>query len=219
MNQETKDEALEQLELDIKFGFENEDELFGSIRDMFYDEEDFDEEWLRHTISEKYNLRQQESLTWVKPTDFDRLAKAFDQLTQEKIICLHKAGYTKQDSISDCMETIERLNDRGINVIGFCYYHSQDLERVIDKDQRNLYVGFDSSKEDDKEALQVAQRIVATLKANNFEVNWPGTIDQRIEIKNINWQKVPDNEDWGANRVIRILTSLRDKGKPFWKFW
>ena len=44
MTEEIKQEALEQLVYDIKFGFENEEALFDGIRDMFYDEEDFDED-------------------------------------------------------------------------------------------------------------------------------------------------------------------------------
>lgn len=219
MTQDIKDEASEQLELDIQFGFENKDELFENIREMFYDEDDFDEDWLRQTIAEKYNQHQKDSLTWTRPNDFDRLAKTFDQLIQQKIVCLHNAGYTKQDGEGDCRETIERLNELGIKAIGFCYYHSQDLARAIDKDTRNLYVGFDSATQDDNEAVQVANKIVSALKENGFEVSWAGTVDQRIEIKNINWQKVPDNENWGAERVINILHKPNTEKKPFWKFW
>jgi hypothetical protein len=218
MTQDIKNEALEQLELDIKFGFENEEELFNSIREMFYDEEDFDDDWLRQIIAEKYKQHQQDSLNWTKPTDFDRLAKTFDQLIREKIVCLHKAGYTKQDGEGDCMETIEKLNELGIKTIGFCYYHSQDLAKTIDKDIRNLYLGFDSPTQDDNEALQVANKIVSTLKENNFEVSWTGTVDERIKIKNINWQKIADNENWGADRVIKILTENKNDKNPFWKF-
>ncbi|MBK9490031.1 MAG: hypothetical protein IPO07_15585 [Haliscomenobacter sp.] len=219
MTDDIKSEALEQLELDIKFGFENEDELFESIKEMFYNEDDFDEDWLRKTISEKYNQHQNDSLTWTRPNDFDRLAKSFDQLINNKIVCLHKAGYTKQDGEGDCMETIEKLNKLGIKAIGFCYYHAQDLARTVDKDIRNLYLGFDSPTQDDHEALQVANKIVSTLKENSFEISWTGTVDQRIEIKNINWQKIPDNEDWDSERVISILTKTNNNKKTFWKFW
>ena len=205
MTQDIKNEVLEQLELDIKFGFDNEEEIFDGIRDMFYDEDDFDDDWLHLIIFEKYNQHQKDSLTWTRPNDFDRLADTFDQLIQDKIVCLHNAGYTKQDGESDCMETIKRLNVLGINAIGFCYYHSQDLARAIDKDTRNLLLGFDSPTQDDNEALNVANKIVSALKKNNFEVSWTGTVDQRIEIKNINWQKIPDNSNWSSQRVINIL--------------
>ena len=219
MRQDIKDEALEQLDLDIKFGFENKEDLFEGIKEMFYDEADFDDDWLRETISVKYKQHQKDSLTWTRPTDFEKLAKAFDELIEEKIVCLHKAGYTKQDGEEYCMETIEKLRLLGVNAIGFCYYHSQDLARAVDPDIRNLYLGFDSPTQDNSEALEVANRIVGSLKKHGFEVNWTGTVDQRIEIKNITWRKVPDSEDWRSARVISILTETKNGKKPFWKFW
>ncbi|MDN3655571.1 hypothetical protein QWZ08_08035 [Ferruginibacter paludis] len=219
MTQDIKDEVTEQLHMDIQFGFENELQLFDSIRDMFYNEDDFDEEWLRLIIAEKYNVHQKQSLNWKRPTDFDRLVKVFDELIEQKIVCLHKAGYTKQDGEADCMEAIEELRELGINAFGFCYYHEQDLGRAIDPECRNLLLGFDSPAQNDREALDVANRIVTAFQKNNFEISWPGTVDQRIEIKNITWQKTPDNEDWGTQRVISILTKKQNAGKPFWKFW
>ena len=219
MTEDIKNEALEQLELDVKFGFENENEIFESISDMFYDVDEFDDDWLRRAISERYKQHQKDSLTWKRPTDFDRLVITFDQLIKEKIVCLHKAGYTKQDGESDCMETVEKLNELGIEPIGYCYYHSQDLARTVDKNIRNLYLGFDSSTQNDTQAIDVANKIVAKLTQNAFDVNWSGTIDQRIEIKNLNWQKIPDNVDWGQDRVVNIMTKINNDKKPFWKFW
>lgn len=219
MTEALKEEALEQLELDIKAGFENEEELFESIREMFYDEEDFDEDWLRQTIAAKYAQHQAESSTWKHPTDFEKLANTFDELIKEGIVCLHKAGYTKSDGEGDCLEVIERLTELGINMKGYCYYHAQDLGRAVDPELRNLYLGFDSPTQDDYEALAVAGKIVEKLKQNGFEVDWPETVDQRIEIRNIDWKKVPDDQEWGGDRVIQIMTKGSRDRKPFWKFW
>ncbi len=219
MTEKIKQEALEQLELDIKFGFENESELFDSIREMFYEVADFDENWLIQTISEKYSGHLSEGRTWTHPTDFERLAKAFDELIKEKIVCHHFAGFTKSDGEEDCMETIEQLDELGIKALGFCYYHSQDLEHAIDPTLKNLFLGFDSANENDMEALIVANKIVEKLKENGFEVNWPGTVNKRIEILNIDWKKIPDDQDWGGERVINILSNLKYNKKPFWKFW
>jgi len=219
MTEEIKQEASEQIELDVKFGFENEEQLFVSIRDMFYQEEDFDEEWLRQTISDKFQLHKLESVNWKNPTDFERLAEVFDELILENIVCLHNAGYTKSDGEGDCLQTIERLAELGIKAKGFCYYHSQDLGRAVDPEIKNLYLRFDSPTRDDNEALIVANRIVDKMKKNGFEVAWTGTVDQSIEVKNFNWQKVPDDQDWGEERVIQILRNRQSDKKPFWKFW
>jgi len=219
MTEEIKQEALDQIELDVKFGFENEEQLFDSIRDMFYQEEDFDEDWLRQTISDKFQQHQSESVNWKHPTDFERLAEVFDELIREKIVCLHNAGYTKSDGEGDCLQTIERLDELGIKSTGFCYYHSQDLGRAVDPEIQNLYLRFDSPTRDDSEALIVANKIVDKMKKNGFDVAWTGTVDQSIEVKNFIWQKVPDDQAWGEERVIQILTNKHSNKKPFWKFW
>ena len=219
MKEAIKQQAIDQLELDIKFGFENELQLFESIREMFYDEADFDEPWLRKMISEKYLQHQNESINWTHPSDFDKLVTIFDELINERIICLHNAGLTKSDGEGDCMEAIERVEELGIKAIGFCYYHSQDLARAVDPEIHNLFLGFDSPTQDDKEALFVANKIIDKLNAGGFETNWPGTVDQRIEIKNFYWKKIPDDQEWGAERVVQILTKPKSNKKPYWKFW
>jgi hypothetical protein len=219
MTEEIKQEAIDQLELDIKFGFANEDELFESIREMFYDESDFDEGWLRKEISDKYSKHQIESLQWAHPTDFERLAKTFDELIAERIVCLHNAGFTRSDGEGDCMEAIEQLDELEIKAIGFCYYHSQDLGRAVDPEAKNLLLGFNSVVEDDNDAILIAKRIINKLEKNGFKVNWSGTVDERMEIENIDWKKAPDDEDWGIQRVVQILSELKHRDKPFWKFW
>jgi hypothetical protein len=218
MDQDIKDEAIEQIELDVKFGFDTPEEIFDNI-DMSYEEEDIDEGWLKQTIHQRYNQHQKEALHWTKPTDFDKLAQAFDQLIAQKIVCLHNAGYTKQDGEGDCMETIDRLKQQGIKATGFCYYHSQDLARAVDPESRNLYLGFDSPTQNDEEALIVAKMIVDALTQNGLQVSWPGTVDQRIQIINLDWKKIPDKENWGAERVMQIMRKPGGEGKPFWKIW
>ncbi len=219
MNQDIKDEALEELQLEIKFGFENEQQLFDRIRDMFYKETDFDEGWLRQTLASEYRRHQQESRHWVRPTGFDKLAAAFDELAEQKIVCLHYAGHTKSDGESDCMDTILLLEKQGIHAIGFCYYHRQDLGRAVDPASSNLFLGFDSTSQNDTEALAVAAKIIAVLRAKGFTISWPGTVDQRIEINYIQWQKIPDKQDWTPERVIKIMTQPKLNKKPFWRFW
>lgn len=219
MTQEIKNEALEQLELDVKFGFDDEETIFERIREMFYDEEDFDEAWLRASISERYKQHQQESVTWSHPTDFEKIATAFDQLIADKIVCLHKAGYTRQDAEGDCMEVIEQLAEAGVQTLGYCYYHEQDLGRVADADGGGLLLGFDSATQDDSQALQVANKIVEAMTRQGFKINWNGTVDQRIEVLNVRWQKIPDAQPWDGERVMRALANTGEGKKPFWKLW
>ena len=227
MTQEIKDEAIEQLEKDILFGFENGDDLLESISEMFYDEDGFDENWLKNEIEIRLKKHQDESLNWVKPTDFEKLVKSFDELNKEKIVSLHRAGYTRQDGESDCSEIIDELKTIGITEKGYCYYHTQDLERAIG-DEKMLHIGFDSYNHEDELAKEVAEKIVGILKKNAFNVNWNGSLENRIEILNINWKKVVDNVDYNYSRVFEVMEKYNTtekaemkevNKKTFWKFW
>lgn len=212
MKQEIKDEALKQLEQDILFGFESEEELFESISEMFYNEDDFDNKWLKTKISTAFLDHQKESLHWEKPTDFDRIVQAFDQLNKEKIVSLHKAGYTRQDAESDCNEIIQELSAIGITAKGYCYYHAQDLEGAI-QDNGVLYIGYGSIDQNGKAALLIANQIVAILELHGFQTEWNGSLDKRIEIKSLNWKKAYDNTDYNYGRVFQYLKNSTNQLK------
>ncbi|BAO74453.1 hypothetical protein WPG_0223 [Winogradskyella sp. PG-2] len=131
MNEDIKNEAIEQLEKDIHFGFYNSIDLLETISDMFYDVEDFDKVWFQNEIDTRLEQHEAESQHWEQLTDFQKLVNAFDDLNKKGVVSLHKAGYTRQDGEGDCMEVIEELESLGIKTKGYCYYHSQDLERAI----------------------------------------------------------------------------------------
>lgn len=225
MRAEIKNEAIAQLEKIILFGFENEHLLLENIRELFYDENDFDETWLKHEIDYRLKKHKEDSLKWQKPTDFDRLVKSFDELNKKKIVSIHKAGYTKSDGENDCFEIITELNEIGICAKGFCYYHTQDLERAIGKEQM-LFIGFDSFNGNDALAKEVAEEIISVLTKNGFTIKWNGSLDSRIEILNIHWKKAVDSIDYNYSRVFEIMQNLHktettkiENKKPFWKFW
>ena len=227
MKQEFKDEAIEQLEKNILFGFENADDLLESISELFYDEDDFDENWLKREIETRLEKHQMKSLQWKKPTDFERLVTVFDELNKQKIVALHNAGYTRQDGESDCTEIIEELKTLGINAIGYCFYHAQDLERAIGE-EKMLWLGFDSHNREDALAKVVGEKIVEVLKNNGFNVKWNGSLESRIAIFDINWKKTVDNVDYNYGRVFEIMQNQHiafksqnetETKKPFWKLW
>jgi hypothetical protein len=106
----------------------------------------------------------------------------------------------------------------GVKAMGYCYYHEQDLGRVIDATGSGLLMGFDSANGDDGEALLVANKVVEAMTRQGFEIKWNGAIEQRIEVLNVCWQKVPDAQSWDGERVMRALANAGEK-KPFWKLW
>lgn len=205
MRKEIKQEFLEQIQKDILFGFEEPEEILEGVMNMFFDEDDLDEEWMRQKIITNFEKQKAISKTWTHPTDFDRLSKVFDQLDKMGIIALHKAGYTKQDGYAEVAEAKEMIEDEGFSVKGYCFYHTQDLSRAIDPEIKNLFIAFDSFDQNDKKAIEIGNQIVDLMRKEKFEIEWDGTIDQRIFISKIQWQKVYDDDEWGLERSVNNI--------------
>lgn len=206
LDNELKEEVLEVIKQEVQFGFDHEADILEAIWAMGFENEDqLNETWLQQMIAKDYNQHQLESKQWLSPTDFDRLAKVFDALNTEKIIALHKAGYTKQDGYSDVAEVVGLLKAKEITPQGYCFYHIQDLERAIDPTSRNLFLAFDDIEQNTDRAITIGKRIVNLLNEHGLKTEWNGTIEQRIEIKDILWQKIPDDQDWGITRAVEHL--------------
>ncbi|WP_336517991.1 hypothetical protein [Pollutibacter soli] len=57
-------------------------------------------------------------------------------------------------------------------------------------------------------------------KRYGFQIDWNGSVVQQIDIKSIDWKKVPDDQECGTERVIAPRRhSKKEIKKPFWKFW
>ncbi|MCD7932032.1 MAG: hypothetical protein LUE98_16310 [Tannerellaceae bacterium] len=197
MNEDLKEEVIEEIRQEVTFGFNEEEDIVVAIEEMFYEEE-IDTDWLEQEVSKIYNQRKEEAKQWKRPTDFDRLVAAFDQLNKEKIVSLHRAGYTQSDGIDDAREVASEVRKKGIAPFGYCFYHTQDLMRAVETN--NLYLSFGG-----RDDVGIGKDIVSILKQHGFETEWNGTKDTRILIKNIVWQKFPDGEDYGMNRSMGLL--------------
>src|SRR5689334_14199849 len=79
MTDTTKKDILEQINIDIKSGFYDKEEILTNIED-YLDQIPFDHEWTRQQIDNAYSNRLKEQSKWSNITDFDRLVKAFDHL-------------------------------------------------------------------------------------------------------------------------------------------
>ncbi len=125
--------------------------------------------------------------TWPATTDCDRLDRAFERLNGETILAVHNAGYTQSDGL-DCVR--ELYHERGgeqSSLTGFCFYHEQDLERALRG--QGLMLAFGAVDGSDERGLEVGRRIQQALTDEGFMVAWDGSMDQRIAIKKLNWQR------------------------------
>jgi hypothetical protein len=207
MTDTTKKDIFEQINIDIKSGFYDKEEIFTNIEDYLY-QVPFDHEWTRQQIDKAYSDRLKEQSNWSTITDFDRLVRAFDKLNSSGIIALHYAGMTKQDGEHDCEEIYDDLLKKGIKTRGFCYYHWQDIERVVD--DTHLYIGFGDFNNNDKDALEIGKQIAAALEEQGFRLNWERTVATRIEITNIRWQKRFGNDNCSNEKAINLLSHQKN---------
>lgn len=217
MTLEDSDYAAQLADLEIRFGFSSPGDIVERICDAFEEEDNFDRGWLEKYVTDGFSARLEESRSWTRPTGFDRLAEAFDELIQGRIVCLHKAGYTRQDGEDDCLEVVEELQQLGKKPVGFCFYHEQDLARALDPAIGSLLLGYNSLTFREEDARVVANTIISALKRRNFNVSWNGSVEERIEVLDIDFRKVPDDQEWGMERVLRLFPDV--ERKPFWKFW
>jgi hypothetical protein len=207
MTDTTKKDILEQVDISIKSGFYDKEEIFINVEDYLY-EIPFDHEWAKQQIDKAYSERLKEQSTWPAVTDFDKLVQAFDKLNSSGIIALHNAGMTKQDGEGDSEEIHDELLKKGIKTKGFCYYHWQDVERVVE--DTHLYIGFGDFNNNDQAALEIGRQVAAALKEQGFKLHWDNTVAARIEITNIKWQKRFGNNNCSNEKAINHLSHQKN---------
>lgn len=124
---------------------------------------------------------------WNHETDCDRLDDAFAELDRSGIIarqhwtCCQTCGHTEIKYEIDEMTEYRTVR-------GYTFFHQQDSEFAVEKDM--LYLAYGTvDMEDDEAVLAIAHEIVTTLRRYKLAVEWNGTIQKRICIKELHWQR------------------------------
>lgn len=146
-----------------------------------------DEAWVRQLIERTFAAQREAEKTWPAVTDCDKLAAAFAALEAAGVIALHNAGTTQSDGLDDVNELYHDLGAEDSGVEGYCFYHLQDLERAIDG--HGLMLAFGAIDGNRTKGVEIGQRICAAVANAGFRTTWDGTVDQRINIDNIVWQR------------------------------
>jgi len=207
----------ERIKTYIKMGFYSQKELTTIIQSIVADYELNDKtttKWIKEIIKSEHESYLKESLTWIKPTDPDKLKIAFDQLcSNNKIITLHNQGYEDSDALTEISSLWADFEEYEIEPkpIGYCYYHYQDLAYAINPTSKTLQIGFDSFEDDEtkkpNEQLKIGIQICEVLEQNGLKIKWDKTINNKIEIVDMEWLKVfnNDTEEWDSARVLDLI--------------
>lgn len=194
----------------VNMGFDDPEDIKVSIGEMVEDEGfDITDDWINNHVEETFRKLMAESKTWTHPTDTEKLALVFDELaTEHRMITLHKAGYTTSDGEGDVIELELRLRENGVQSEGYCFYHEQDLERVL-APSGILGLAYQKiNNNDDAVTLRIDSIIAAKLRQHGFTVNWDNDVRKKIEIANFKWRKQYDETDlrYEANRILHLIS-------------
>lgn len=180
-------EALDRIRHYVWTGFYEPDEIADTLCNDVFEPDSLDETWVHEQIGMELKRKLAEEASWAIVTDCDRLDQAFAELKQSNIIALQNAGYTQSDGIEDITEVWRDAGRENSPIIGYCFYHGQDLERAVDGEGLMLTYG-DILGTDDR-GLEVGQTIKQVMERHGFKTEWDGTLQQRINLPEIRWQK------------------------------
>lgn len=202
MNQELIDEINYEIQLLIRFGFYDEDEILEIIDDEFIEEDISEDLILKLFLENKENIGEIEE----DSQDFINLRNAFLDLTKENIISIHNAGYDVEEGIQDSFELYVHLKNNKYCPIGFCFYTFEDIEDLFE--ENDLSIAFGDFEYDEEKGLEIAKKIVGTLKGYGFDIKWNESVDERIQIENFNWKKRFDGKEYSMDGALEDFIEL-----------
>ena len=182
-----QDDAIERIRHYVWSGFYKPDEIAEIVCEEMFAPGTLNEDWVRGQISSEFERKHAEETSWGATTDCERLDMAFAELERRHVIALQNAGYTQSDGITDISEVWHEAGAEASDIIGYCFYHGQDLERVVRGE--GLMVTFGDILGTDEKGVTIGRIIREVLEKYGLKVDWDGTIKNRINIPEICWRK------------------------------
>lgn len=150
--------------------------------------EGFDVERIKAFAAALLDSKRAAEAAWPDETDCDRLDRAFADLDALGICALQCAG----DTLSDGFEAVaDVINADGVpqdRYSGFCFFHSQDLDRALDGEGLALAFGhIDSQAAAD--FIAVGRKVCEVLAQHGLQTAWDGSDKRRIQLPHIRWQR------------------------------
>ena len=203
MDEELIEEISLEIQLLLEIGFYNDEEILEIIDDEFI-EEDIPKEKLLEIFS---NVKNDFEFPSKDSDDFLNLKNAFLNLSKNhKILTIHNAGYDIEEGIQDSFELFTHLRNNKYEVEGFCFYSFEDIEMAIV--ENSLDIAFGDFEYDEEKGLEIAKTIRDELISSGFNINWNETIDERIEIKDFNWQKAYEDREYSMDGALSDYIEL-----------
>lgn len=176
-------------------GFHADAEIKRVITDEYLDPDtlnDEDRTWIEIEVTRQCAAKRDAASTWPAQTEYDRIEAIFEKLRGEKYIALHHAGNTLSDGHDDVQEIWRAAGRFESGIRGCCFYHSQDVDRVVHSGKLNLAFSgamIPEAEQRDENTRAVARHIVGLLRGAGFIAEWSGDTHTRIEVDVGVWRK------------------------------
>jgi hypothetical protein len=181
-------DTIKEIDAQVRGGFEDRARIIEIFCEERYAPGELVAEEVEAAVDEAIAKHAEAKRSWPEVTDCDRLDKAFDAIKERGIIALQNTGYTQSDGYDDFREVYRASPDKAA-IIGYCFYHGQDLERAVAGDGLVLAFGPVDGRQEQAKGPAIGRLIVEELKHAGFEVVWDGTFDHRIQIPRFEWKK------------------------------
>jgi hypothetical protein len=182
-----RSEVLESIRRYVWSGLYDPEEVTIILAEAWYEPGQIDEAWLRAEVEKEVARKRAEEATWPTTTDCDRLDRAFATLGAQGIIVEQDTGLTKSDGIEDVTEAYEDAGGEESGIVGYCFYHGQDLDQVMRSG--DLWLAFGDFLGDNERGVEIGRRIQRALEDAGFTAEWSGSVRERILVRSIRWQR------------------------------
>jgi hypothetical protein len=181
--------ATEQMNLLILGGFRPPEEIEQIIVEDCFRPEDVaegDAIWVGQEVARAWAAKLEDEKSWPAETDVDKLDAAFAALRAGGIIALHQAGMEPSDGLTEVSEEYHAAGAEASGVVGYCFYHQQDVEHAIEG--HCLLIAFGDIDGDPVRGVEIGRRVAEAIAQSGLQPSWDGSIDRCIGI-DLRWQK------------------------------
>ena len=183
-----KPDVIEEITTLVRMGIYDKTQLVHILCEEKYEPGELEPTAVAAVIDDEWTKWESQKTTWPAVTDCDRLDSAFVAIGKHAIIALHNAGYTQNDGYELFLDAYDSISPKS-SIIGYCYYHGQDLERAVRGE--GLYIAFgpvDPSEEESK-GPKIGNFVRDELIRAGLNVDWNGTFASRIYLPSLAWQR------------------------------
>ncbi|MCR6477309.1 hypothetical protein NU688_14200 [Variovorax sp. ZS18.2.2] len=181
-------EVLDEIHQLVRGGFEKRARIVEIVCEELYEPGELDDAEVESAIDEAFTVLEKEQAVWPTITDCDKLDQVFSALEQLGIIALQNAGHTQSDGYEDVQAAYAESEAKS-SIVGYCFYHGQDLDRVVRDGALFLAFGPIDPEKEESDGPRIGEAVVAELARAGLAVQWDGSCNSRILVMNIDWKR------------------------------